>query len=127
LKQIQESSIEDIKSETIDALIRWIYQVEVDNIEDIAMELYHAADKYDISFLKEKCIKILANSLSTENFAPRLILAHKFSEERLKKYILNFIREEYNNLKRLMVSDEWMKLCSEDPGEAKKIVAEIPD
>jgi len=119
--------IEDIKPEVVDALIHWIYQAKVNNMEEVAMDLYRAADKYDIGFLKEKCIKILARSLSTENLAPRLILAYKFNEEKFKKHIFGFFREDNKNLKHLMASDEWMEFRNEDPEEAKKIVAEIPD
>jgi len=119
--------IEDIKPETIDALIRWIYQVEVYDMEEVSSDLYHAADKYGIGFLKEKCINIMTKSLSNQNFAPRLILAHNFNEEKFKKYILNFIREDYNTLKRLVASDEWLTFSAENREEAKRILAEIPD
>jgi len=119
--------IEDTKPETIDALIRWVYQADVDNMEEVAMDLYRAADKYDIGFLKEKCIKVLTKSLSNENLAPRLILAYKFSEEQFKQHIFTFFRKDSKNLKRLVTSDDWMELCSDDPEEAKNILAEIPD
>jgi len=119
--------IGDIKPETIDALIHWVYQIEVDNIEDIAIDLYRAADKYNIGFLKNKCIEIMTKSLSTENLASRLILAYKFNEEQFKKDIFSFFDGDNKSWKRLVASDEWMELCSEDSEEAKSILAEIPD
>jgi len=119
--------IEDTKPEIINALVSWIYQVEVENMEDVAMDLYRAADKYDICFLKKKCIKTMTKSLSNENFAPRLLLAYKFNEEQFKNHIFNFFRKDNKRWKHLVKSNEWMELCSEDPEEAKKIVDEIPD
>jgi len=67
----------------------------------------------------------MAKSLSTENIAPRLILAYTFREEKLKQHTLNFIRGDYNKLASLMTSEEWLELCSEDPEEAKEIGANI--
>jgi hypothetical protein len=118
--------IDDIKPEVIDASIRWIHQIEVNNFEEIATDLYCAADKYDIGQLKDKCIKVMARGLSKENLAPRLMFAHKYSEDRFKKHILNFLDKDNENWRRLMASDEWMELCSEDPEAAKSILAKTP-
>jgi hypothetical protein len=117
--------VENTKPEVIEALLRWTYQVEVDNMEELAMDLYKTADEYKIASLKEKCAEIMMKSLSKENLASRLILAYKHNEEKLKRLILNFLREDYTNLKGLMTSDEWLKLCSEDSEEGKKIESDI--
>jgi len=117
--------IENTKPEVIEALIHWVYQINVDNMEEIAMELYQVADKYEISPLKKKCIKAMAKSLSTENIAPCLILAYKFREEKFKQHTLNFIRGDYNKLASLMTSEEWLEFCREHPEEAKKIGVDI--
>jgi len=119
--------IEDTKPEVIDALIRWIYQVGIENMEEIGMELYKVADKYAIGPLKNKCVKIMAKSLSKDNLMPRLVLAYKFSEEKLKQHVLNFLREDNKSLTVLMASDQWFDFRVEDPKKAKEILADIFD
>jgi hypothetical protein len=119
--------IEDTEPEVIDALIDWIYQTEVYNMKEVAMELYRVADKYDIGLLKKKCAKIMTKGLSIKNIAPRLILACNFNDGKLKKYITDFLRKDSKILKRVAASDEWLKFKSEDPEEAKDVLAEISD
>jgi len=117
--------IEDTKPEIIDALIRWIYQVDVENMEEVAQKLYQVADKYAIDPLKKKCVKTMAKSLSNENAPSRLFFSYKHGEEKLKQYVISFLREDHNNLVNLMASGEWLELCRDDPEEAKKMLADI--
>jgi len=119
--------IEDIKPEFIDALIRWIYQVDVENMDEIVMDLYKVADKYDIAPLKMKCVKIMIDGLSNENLMPNLILAYEFNEDQIKEHIRDFLLEDNKNLESLIMSDEWSEFYFEDPEEAKKILADIYD
>jgi len=45
--------MEKSKPEVIDALIRWIYHAKIDNLTEIAINLYRTADKYKIDLLKQ--------------------------------------------------------------------------
>jgi len=117
--------IEDEKPNVIEALLRWICQVEISNMNEVAEGLYRTADKYEIDLLKEKCAKAMIKSLSNENLLPRLILAYKHSDEKLKKRVLEFLREDSKNVQSLMASDEWIKFAVEDPDLRKEIVADI--
>jgi len=119
--------IENTKPEVIDALIRWVYKVQVDNIDEIAIDLYKTADKYDIVPLKEKCMKRMIKDLSDENLLPSLIMAYTYKDEKFKNHILNFLHEDNKNLKAFMASDGWMELCAKDPEQTKKILDDIYD
>jgi len=106
-------------------MLNWIYQVEIENVNEVAIDLYHVADKYDIGLLKKYCANFMGEHLSDENFPSRLILAYKFSEEHLKKFIIDFLQKGIGNLKVLMASKEWIEFAHGDFNLAKKIVDDI--
>jgi len=56
--------IKNMKPEIIEALIRWIYQAKIDNMHEVVVDLYHAADKYQIGLLKKVCAKVMTKRLS---------------------------------------------------------------
>jgi len=118
-------NIEDSKPEVIDSLIRWIYHVEVLNINEVAAGLYRVADKYGIGLLKEQCMKVMITDLSIEHFPGRLILSYIYNEEQLKSQILSFIREDSKKVQNFMDSNEWAEFSANDPEMRKKILADI--
>lgn len=71
--------IQDCDSKTINQLLRFAYCLEIENIEDIAYDLIYAADKYQITELKEICIESLIASLSQENVLRSLMIAELIS------------------------------------------------
>jgi hypothetical protein len=117
--------IKDAKPKVIKALIRWMYQVEIPNMNKVANDLYRVADKYEIDFLKKQCVKAMIEGLSNKNLLSRLILAYKYSEEQLKQGILTFLREDSKNLQSLMASDEWLNFAVEYPDMREGILADI--
>jgi len=117
--------MENTKPNVIEAMLKWIYQTEIDNMDEVASDLYRTADKYDIGLLKKNCVNVMITRLSKDNFLSSLILAYKFSEENLKKRVINFISEDNKRLKSLMASDEWAEFSSNDPELRKKIVEDI--
>jgi len=119
--------INDIKPAVIEALLKWIYQAEIVNMEEVADDLYRAADKYDIDLLKKKCINVMFESFSMEDAMSRLMLAYDFNDEKLKERVLNFLNENSKHLKSLMASDEWTELSINDPELRKKIMDDIFD
>lgn len=49
---INEIKIYDFDAKTIKALIEYLHKQSVDNLNEVAFELFKAADKYDIEGLK---------------------------------------------------------------------------
>src|ERR1700722_13782597 len=90
----QNSTIEitDLQPETIRCLLEYIYTSNVEDInEHNAIEIFKAADKYELEFLKQKAELIMINSLSISNCTMLFIVADLHNAIELKKRILNFI------------------------------------
>jgi len=117
--------MENAKPEVIKALVRWIYQAKLDNMNEVAVDLYRTADKYQIGLLKKVCAKAMTNRLSNENAPSRLILAYEYSEEELKQAILDFLGDDNKNVKSLIASDEWSNFSVKDPELRKKALDDI--
>jgi len=117
--------IESVSANVVEAMRNWMYMTKIDNFDEIAPSLFQIAHKYIIVKLKEKCVHSMCRGLTWENVPSRLILAHKYSEDLLKQCILEFVRNDRDNLHFLMVSDDWMKLGGDDPEMVKEIVASI--
>jgi len=118
-------NIQGMTAKAIEAMIHWIYQIKIDNMNEIVEDLYRAADKYGIVLLKKKCVKEMAKSLSPKNLPVRLILTYRHNEEKLKTCILDYLREDYKNVQYLMPSKEWIKFSSNETEFAQKIVSDI--
>jgi len=117
--------MENTKPGVIEALIRWIYQAKIDNTNEVAIDLYQTADKYQIGLLKKVCAKVMTKQLSNENVPSRLIMAYNNNEAELKKAIIEFLASDRKNMQSLMASSEWLKYGGEYHEQAKKIVADI--
>ncbi len=111
----QNSSIEitDFPSETIRCLLEYIYTSNVEDInEHNAIEIFKAADKYQLEFLKQKAELIMINSLSILNCTMLFIVADLHNAIELKKRILNFIMR---NLIEISETDDWRILVEQHP------------
>lgn len=73
---------------------------------DLMMELYTAADKYDVKGLKEMCAQMMMTKLSQNNVEDIAVLAFTHDEQILRDAVLNFFAEN----KKLIKSDMWIRL-----------------
>jgi speckle-type POZ protein len=71
--------IEDFDSKTLRELLRFIYCGQVQDLEAVAGNLVHAAEKYDLDELKKICIEQLAENVLGENVVETLIIADQVS------------------------------------------------
>ncbi|XP_074582262.1 BTB/POZ domain-containing protein At1g55760-like [Curcuma longa] len=106
-KEHSTINISDMSFDACQAFLNYIYgnfQLEEFMMHRIA--LLGAADKYDISDLKEACHESLAEDIDTRNVLERLQVAHLHHLSKLKsscfRYLVNFgkiyeIREEFND------------------------------
>ncbi|KAK0161328.1 hypothetical protein PV327_009809 [Microctonus hyperodae] len=85
--------ITDIKVNVMEALLKFIYTNEVDNIDGIVNDLLDLADKYKIKDLKEICEETLYLSITDENSAKILIIADRYHCEDLKEKTINYINK----------------------------------
>lgn len=57
-------------------ILRFIYCHEVENLDEIALDLIHAAEKYQLDDLKEMCMDRIIANLSTNNVLKALTISN---------------------------------------------------
>jgi len=104
--------IDDIDSEVLREMLRFMYTGLAPNLERMADELIAAADKYQLERLKVMCEQSLCISLTNDNACDTLILADLHSAEHLKMQAVEFINLHANEV---MESDGWKILVKDHP------------
>ncbi|KAK0091104.1 hypothetical protein PV326_003716 [Microctonus aethiopoides] len=85
--------ITDINVNVMEALLKFIYTNEVDNIDGMVDDLLALADKYKIKDLKEICEETLYLSINDENSAKLLTIADRYHCDDLKEKTINYINK----------------------------------
>ena len=91
VNSLKNLKIEDC-AEAFEAMLRFLYTDQFDESEEMAKELLPLAIKYQVKLLQHKCEEIVLESLSIENCAETLVLAHREGSLLLKKDVLDFFR-----------------------------------
>jgi len=117
--------IENIGADIIEALVKWMHFLKLDNLDEIACDLYKAAHKYQILPLMEICTQAMSHNLSVENLVTRVILAYVYEVEELKDSILRFVQQGRRNTRILFASKEWFGFGLENHELAMKIADEL--
>jgi speckle-type POZ protein len=80
-------SVPDINAKVLKELLRFIYSGAVENLDEVSRELIYAAEKYQIEYLKQICIKSIVASMKKENVAESLLISERIvnSERILNK------------------------------------------
>ena len=78
LKEKMNSSVEivDLDSETVQDMITYIYSGKVGELDGKAKELLSAAEKYDLTDLKQLCEDSLGNNISKDNALGKIKIHH---------------------------------------------------
>lgn len=79
-KGIVNVRITDFDSETMQQLLRYVYSLDVEDLQEIAHVLIYAADKYQIKQLKELCLESLLVSMNQGNVMRTLIVADQVTD-----------------------------------------------
>jgi hypothetical protein len=82
---------DDIASEPMQELLRFIYTLEVKNHCSHAAMLIFGAEKYNLPQLKSMCVTSLIESISKENVFDHLVLADCLREQKLSRKCMEFI------------------------------------
>ncbi|GBM11914.1 Speckle-type POZ protein [Araneus ventricosus] len=100
--------IEDLKPDTVRRMLLYMYTDSLEELQwETASELYVAAEKYQITTLKDKCSSFLKTNLSLTNACEVLLLADLHQDKELKSTVQDFILE---NDKSIINSSEWKLL-----------------
>ena len=114
----QNSTIEitDLQPETVRSLLEYIYTSNIEEIDEHnAVEIFKAADKYELELLKQRAEFSMMNSLSVSNCTMLYIVADLHNAHELKKRVLNFIMR---NILEVTESDDWRVLVEQHPALA---------
>ncbi|XP_065209110.1 speckle-type POZ protein-like [Planococcus citri] len=117
--------IDDIKQETFEEMLRYIYTGEMRNLDEWAFELLPAADKYDLKELKNACEGILLSKLSADSVGKILVLADIHNAEELKANALRFIKATYSNCGDYENTEIWKILTESRPSLMKDMLAVV--
>lgn len=90
--------VPDVSSDTMAKLLKYLYTGEVER-NKVDVELFGAADKYQMDHLKALCELELGTNLSMAN-APKLAAAaHLCGTEEFKKHIFSFVGKHWKQIK----------------------------
>lgn len=83
-------------------MIEYLYTGTIKDFnKEIAIEVLGLADAYGIENLKVLCENYLIHSVENENVAEYLMDAHRFAALDLKKFCMDFIIKNFNDVKGL--------------------------
>ncbi|KAL6953829.1 hypothetical protein U1Q18_046959 [Sarracenia purpurea var. burkii] len=110
MKESEKNRIDvtDISEDVMEEMLRYIYTANVKNLNDIADDLFEAADKYDLGELKVLCESFLYNDLSVDNAASTLALADLHRAYGFKSKVMNYIVLNFGEVKR---TEGWKTLA----------------
>ncbi|GFU28143.1 TD and POZ domain-containing protein 4 [Nephila pilipes] len=111
-KTSKDLDLPDIDADILRRLLLFLYTDTVKNLDwESALDLYRAADHYEVLDLREKCSTLLKAKLSESNVCNVLSLANMYHDQNLKRTVQNFIifdlsiefisSEEWRNFKEI--------------------------
>jgi speckle-type POZ protein len=77
MQEAQENitTVPDFNAKILRELLRFIYTNKTENLDEMAHELIHAAEKYQLKELKNKCVASIVSTMTTENVIESLMIS----------------------------------------------------
>ncbi|XP_015903554.3 speckle-type POZ protein B [Parasteatoda tepidariorum] len=115
--------IKDLNEKTLQNLLKFMYTDVVNEMDcEGTLNILLAADKYQVSNLKDKCTSKILSLLSEENVCEVIILADMINHESLKTFALNFILE---NASKILSAPNWCLWVEENMKLATEILVKL--
>merc|ERR1711874_767610 len=113
-KHTNEISIPDSTPGMVKVMLKRIYDGEVPaDINNIAGELIHNADKYGLELLTKACEEAFVEELTDGNAVRTLIIIDRYVPlSDVRKKVLEFI---WDNARRVMKSEDWKQFVKTYP------------
>lgn len=86
-----EVVLNDIDSETMLEMLRYMYCNKIENFEALATKLLYCAEKYDLEELKTLCFFEMIDNLSLNNVIPYLTAFDLYGSDVLVEHLIRFI------------------------------------
>ena len=122
--------IQDIQMNIFKELLNYIYSGRTSTpfTEATALDLFVAADKYDISDLKDECVFFLQLCIRIDNAIKLMVWAQLHSAQELIESTLEFTA---NHAKKICEMEDWENLTAKFPVlcvlATRRIVENVPD
>ena len=100
----------DVSSDTMDAILTYMYTGKVKDIDKAAFTLLSKANEYQLEGLKMKCEETLSKTLTALTVIDVLLLADTHNANNLKQSCLAFITANVSDVKK---SSPWKELKAE--------------
>ena len=107
-----EVEIEDFEFDTVETLIYFLYNEDIQDNKLINTKLLYAADKYNVSGLMEMCATFLKCNLSVDNALEVLVASHHTNQQDLFKSASNFVCK---NKAKLANTGAWEEMIKTNP------------
>lgn len=97
-------NIPEMSGKCLKELLLFIYTGECEKLDEMAEELFKAANKYQIEDLRLACLKSLRKNLNRDVVASVVVLADTYGASELKAEAMNLIKE---NASYVMQTEGW--------------------
>ena len=106
MKEAQENkvTVDDIDGDTLEEMLIFMYSGKVKNLQEKAIDLLAAADKYQLKDLKQRCEESLSINLKVDNVLDVLVTAYLHNASSLQSLAMKFIAE---NAKEVSAQKGW--------------------
>lgn len=118
-KTTGEVDISDCSTAGFKAFLQYLYSGKADVSTANVMDLYYAADKYQVDDLKANCVVFMKNSLSIGTFCDVLALSIRHNELDLQSIATQFF---CRCIKDIVKTTQWEKYLTENPVDANKLI-----
>lgn len=118
-EQTSNDEIKDIKPAIFQKMLQFIYTDKVENLKEFSIELYYAAEKFQLEKLKRLCINSLRENLSIETIIKTFEFTEIFRIADLKQQCLKYLA---TNLEVLKETSEYKKLLKSYPNLSTEIL-----
>ena len=80
-------------------MMEYLYTGSIENFNpNVALDMLGLSDAYGLERLKDLCENTLMHNVDTDNVCALLIDAHRYSASELKKFCLNFLFKNFNDV-----------------------------
>ena len=97
---MNQVEVTETDPDVFNEMLRYIYTGNVEDLSDVAFDLYELANKYDIRGLRVRCEQCLLHTLSVENVIHVLELADGHNATHLKNECIAFIDKNFDEVRK---------------------------
>ena len=118
-KQTGIIDIQDCEPAVFSEFLRFLYYEEISNLsEENVFGIFTLCDKYDVSDLREICMKFMKANLSVKTFGDTVTFALMHTESELIKFCVDFF---IKNAQKIIETVPWQSLLAQSPIQCNEL------